>query len=57
MPTGKFEPKPVTGPNGEKWAGRGRKPKWLKEQENATATTASTTDAPQAQAGQAQEAE
>lgn len=49
-PTGKFEPKPVTGPNGEKWAGRGRKPKWLKEQE-----AAATAAAPQTQAGQTTE--
>ncbi len=42
MPTGKFEPKPVTGPNGEKWAGRGRKPKWLLAQEATQAPVAST---------------
>lgn len=30
MPTGTFVAKPVVGPNGEKWAGRGRKPKWMK---------------------------
>ena len=52
MPTGKFTPKAVTGPNGETWAGRGRMPKWLKEQKAAEASTAT---APQAQAGQTQE--
>jgi hypothetical protein len=47
MPTGKFTPTPVSGPNGQKWAGRGRKPKWLKEQEaNAAATQPADAAAP-----------
>ncbi len=49
MPTGKFDPKPVTSKDGKNtWKGRGRKPSWLKKEEaeaaqaNATAATAET---------------
>lgn len=34
MPTGKFDPKPVTSKDGQNtWKGRGRKPSWLKKEE------------------------
>lgn len=50
MPTGKFDPKPVSHTvNGEvkTWCGRGRKPKWLLEVE-AAQTAATTQTAPAA---------
>lgn len=38
MPTGKFDPKPVTSKDGKNtWKGRGRKPSWLKKEESEAA--------------------
>jgi DNA-binding protein H-NS len=49
MPKGSFIPKPVVGPNGETWKGRGRKPKWLLALEAAKVSSVQAAPVPQAQ--------